>query len=406
MSLAAFLLLALRTCGFAAAVNIYVASYSGGSQAGNITTLSLLRNPDESYSLSQTATVNTSTNSPSWLTLSRQNNLLYMVDEAINGTANSKGALVVYRTSYSGKLTEVSRTEALIGGVDATFFANGQALVVPHYTGGNLQSYNIDPKGGVKPIETIYIKSRKSNPGPIVQRQEAPHPHQAILDPTRSFILIPDLGDDEVHVFAIDQETHKLTKKESLQTKLGVGPRHGVFTPDLINGKYVFYLVGELTGDIKAYSVTYKPDNGGISFDEVASYAIVNPGVTYPRKQDGSSHVAPAEIDITADGSTLVLSIRNDTTFGTAPPVDSLVHYSISPVNGTLTQKPLVSAYGSFPRHFAINKAGNLMVVPSQLSGKLVILRKNPKIGVFDEKVASVEFAAGANVPVCAVWDE
>lgn len=104
--------------------NLYVASYTG-----NITSLSLLQNADSSYNLTQTATFNTSTHTPSWLTLDRQNNVLYVVDEAVNAT---NGSVVSYRTSYTGQLTEIQRVEDTGGGVYATFYGSGSALAVPH----------------------------------------------------------------------------------------------------------------------------------------------------------------------------------------------------------------------------------------------------------------------------------
>ena len=82
-------------------MNLYVASYTG-----NITSLSLLQSPatagggGTSYNLTQTSTFNTSTHTPSWLTLDRQNNVLYMVDEAVNAT---NGTVVSYRTSWTGQ---------------------------------------------------------------------------------------------------------------------------------------------------------------------------------------------------------------------------------------------------------------------------------------------------------------
>lgn len=110
--------------GLSRAVNLYVASY-----AGNITTLSLLQNRDCTYKLTQTSTFNTSTHTPSWLTLNRQNNVLYMIDEAVNAT---NGTVVSYRTSYTGHLTEIQRVEDIGGGVYATFYGSGSALAVPH----------------------------------------------------------------------------------------------------------------------------------------------------------------------------------------------------------------------------------------------------------------------------------
>jgi 6-phosphogluconolactonase (cycloisomerase 2 family) len=122
--LATFLLVFFPLMGLSRAVNLYVASY-----AGNITTLSLLQNPDYSYKLTQTATFNTSTHTPSWLTLNRQNNVLYMIDEAVNAT---NGTVVSYKTSYTGHLTEIQRVEDIGGGVYAAFYGSGSALAVPH----------------------------------------------------------------------------------------------------------------------------------------------------------------------------------------------------------------------------------------------------------------------------------
>lgn len=117
-----FQVLLLLSC--ASAKNLYIVSY-----AGNITSLSLIQNPNRTYNLSQIATINTKTNAPSWLTLDRQNNILYLVDEAVNAT---NGTLVAYKTNNTGQLTEIVRVEALAGGVCATFFGSGSALAVPH----------------------------------------------------------------------------------------------------------------------------------------------------------------------------------------------------------------------------------------------------------------------------------
>jgi 6-phosphogluconolactonase (cycloisomerase 2 family) len=102
----------------------------------------------------------------------------------------------------------------------------------------------------------------------------------------------------------------------------------------------------------------------------------------------------------------LIVSNRNDTTFGISPPVDSLATFSISHKDGTLTKLPLISAHGSFPRSFAMNKAGTLLATGLQLSGSLVVLEKNKTSGLFDKEVASIKFDKGADLPVCVVWDE
>jgi len=101
-----------------------------------------------------------------------------------------------------------------------------------------------------------------------------------------------------------------------------------------------------------------------------------------------------------------VVSNRNDTTFGINPEIDSIVSYKISLSDGTLTEQPLVPAYGAFPRQFAINNAGTLLAMGLQNSGNLVILGRNWTSGLWDHEVANIEFAEGINMPVCVVWDK
>jgi 6-phosphogluconolactonase (cycloisomerase 2 family) len=93
-------------------------------------------------------------------------------------------------------------------------------------------------------------------PGTIPSRQEAPHPHEVILDPTGSFIVIPDLGADLVRVFAINPKTSLLTESTPFKVPAGSGPRHGAFLK-ADSGKTFFFLISELANTIASYEVSY-----------------------------------------------------------------------------------------------------------------------------------------------------
>ena len=120
------------------------------------------------------------------------------------------------------------------------------------------------------------------------ERQDAPHLHQAILDPTQQYLLIPDLGADLVRIYGINEQTNKLTAMPPLQAKAGSGPRHGAFSLDLINGHYMFYLVAEITSTVTAYEVTYSETSSGINFSEIGNYSTLG--------TSKSSTVAAAEV--------------------------------------------------------------------------------------------------------------
>lgn len=386
---------------YAQAVHLFVASYSNGASTGNVTTLDLAQNSDGTYALSQIATLDTSTNSPSWLTYQQQNKILYLIDEAVNSSTN--GTVVSYKPNQDGTLTELSRTKALVGGVSGVLYAENSALAVAHYSGSTLQTYSLGSDGTINLLQTFSFNSPSFKRGAIPARQEAPHPHQALLDPTGQFILVPDLGADQVRIFSIDPKTKMLTPQASLMTTPGYGPRHGVFSrTKAASGVNLFYLVGELSARVTVFKVDY--DSTGIKFTNLSSMDTLRPGQSFPANPDGSTKVAPAEIDITPDGSTLLVSNRNDQTFG--PSVDSIASFQLSPDDGSLKKLPAVSAQGSFPRHFALNKGGDLLAVGLQNSGIVAVLRKSKQSGLFEEKVASINFPAGINAPVCIVWDE
>jgi 6-phosphogluconolactonase (cycloisomerase 2 family) len=114
-------------------------------------------------------------------------------------------------------------------------------------------------------------------PGPNPARQDAPHPHEAIVDPTGNYVLVPDLGADLVRVFQVDKATKKLTPVDPLVAAPGSGPRHAVFGKfprgkrhrDNAGQGLFMYLVAELANSVTVYEVNYLPNGTGLKFEEV-----------------------------------------------------------------------------------------------------------------------------------------
>jgi 6-phosphogluconolactonase (cycloisomerase 2 family) len=133
-----------------------------------------------------------------------------------------------------------------------------------HSSGSAVTSWTILPSGGLKSLQTFLFKLNApgTNPSP----QEAPHPHEVILDPTDSFIVIPDLGADLVRVFSVDPKTSLLTEGTPLSVPAGSGPRHGTFLKT-DSGKTFFFLISELANTIASYEVTYS--KAGLNFTNV-----------------------------------------------------------------------------------------------------------------------------------------
>ena len=101
-----------------------------------------------------------------------------------------------------------------------------------------------------------------ASPGPNPSRQDAPHPHETILDPTDSFIVVPDLGADLLRVFSIDPKTSLLTEETPYSVAPGSGPRHGTFLKT-DSGDTYFFLVSELANTVTSFKITYGENSLG-----------------------------------------------------------------------------------------------------------------------------------------------
>jgi 6-phosphogluconolactonase (cycloisomerase 2 family) len=136
-------------------------------------------------------------------------------------------------------------------------------LTLKFSTGSAVTSWKILPSGGVQLLQSFPFTL--SEPGPVPGRQNAPHPHEALVDPTDSFIVVPDLGADLVRVFSINCTTSLLTESTPLKAPPGSGPRHGAF---FVSGSDTyFFLVSELANTVASYKVTYGTES--LAFEEV-----------------------------------------------------------------------------------------------------------------------------------------
>lgn len=103
----------------------------------------------------------------------------------------------------------------------------------------------------MKNIETITFTE---GPGPNPQ-QNAPHPHEAVLDPTGKYLIVPDLGSDLIRLFSFDANTLKTKALPAVKAASGSGPRHVAFA--VRGAKTFMYLITELGNTIVGYDVTY-----------------------------------------------------------------------------------------------------------------------------------------------------
>jgi 6-phosphogluconolactonase (cycloisomerase 2 family) len=384
-----------------AATNLYISSYDG-----NVTSLSLTKS-GSAFDLSVSSRDQGCAPNPSWLTWDKESRALYCLDE---GFTTPNGSITTYMADVNGTLafqqhldlTAPAPVSGVIFGKDKF-----EGLAISHYTGqvSVLLTANTKLSNVVQQLNFTGI----TPPGVDKIRQAGPHEHQAILDPTGEYILVPDLGADLVRVFCWGPVANNDTLLEHppLKVKAGSGPRHAVFWStdgEAMNSTtHYLFVVSELGNTIASYKVTY-PYQGGLDFAEVSTTNTFGGGIIPPG-------AAAGEIAISSDKKFLLVSNRNDSSFSidnynpqnsTKEISDSLATYAING-NGTLTFKQLWPAGGLFPRHFSLNKAGDMVAVGLQNSARVVVLERDVQTGLLGSAIADEPISGS---PTCVVWDE
>ncbi|KAF2621739.1 6-phosphogluconolactonase [Macroventuria anomochaeta] len=350
--------------GAAAAANLYTAHYSG-----TISHLSFNNN-----SLTLVSAEKTGQTLPSWITYDAAGKKLYIPDENfVDPTSN--GVLVSYSVDANGALTKTGNTTTPRGGVATVLYGgkDGKGFIAnAHYHTAQVSTYKLPLKDG-KPLQLLNYTL--DGPGADPDRQEAPHPHQVLVDPTGNFLLVTDLGSDKIHINKIDKKSGKLTKCPSTTTFYGAGPRHAAFwTPacsksSLAQGKgTVLYVANELSNTVTGWSVSY-PHEGCLK--------LTQKQIITPYKGNSSAPEGASLGEIRVQGNFLYTSNRGDQSF---QPYDSLTQYTIA-ANGSIAWTDLTSSYGLLPRSFEINKAGDYVAIGDQNSDNVAIVKRDTTTG-------------------------
>ncbi|KAI2615250.1 putative isomerase YbhE [Hypoxylon sp. NC1633] len=272
----------------------------------------------------------TAGSAPSWL-LFKEPNLLYAVDENANDTS------LFTLDSSSSQLTPASAANGSSGVVFLAFNADKTRMVGAAYGSGKVDVWDVSAAdGSLKLIKSVTV------PGEPNPAQGAHHPHQALLDPTGRFFVIPNLGGDTVLILDNKDDKYEITGTLKLPT--GTGPRHGGF---ITSGNAHYYtLASELTNELFLFSLTYKADT--IDFQQVqnqSTYGSIPPA--------NASSAAAGELVVAANQKDVYVSNRisgNET--------DSIAHFVFKKTCGgppSLNFADTISTGGLRPRMFSLS---------------------------------------------------
>lgn len=291
---------------------------------------------------------------PSFLTLSPNGQYLYACTET---KLPIEGSVTAFKVdSINGKLSLINKQPT--GGDNPAYLTvhrSNKFVVNGNYSGGSVTVFATNENGSLNPFTQI-IQFLDSSI--IKGRQDKAHIHSTVFSPQNDFIFLPDLGSDKIRVFRFDStKSQPLVAADNLFVRsiLGSGPRHFTFHP---NTKFA-YCIEELSGMVAAYSYS----NGRLdSIQRIFSYSKIQ------------ESYASADIHISPDGHFLYASNRVKE--------NTISIFSIDRNNGKLTLIGHQQTYGDHPRNFTIDPTGKFLLVANQVTGNIVVFKRNIKTGL------------------------
>ena len=310
---------------------------------------------------------------PTWLALHPSGRTLYSVSEGREHGERSGGAAAAFAVDpATGDLTHLNDQPTLgAGPCYLSLDPTGRLLMVANYASGSLTVFPVREDGSLEPASQVI---QHAGTGPVADRQEGPHAHSILPDPTGRYALAADLGIDKVMVYRIDLEAKRLEPADPPSADLtpGAGPRHLAFHP---NGRWL-YVTGELDSTLTVFA--WDGERGRLGRMQAIS--------TLPAGWTGTNY--PAEVAVASSGRFVYMSNRGH---------DSIAIFAVDETTGTLTPAGHEPTQGAFPRHFAIDPTGAFMLVANQDGDNVVVFRVDQLTG----KLSPTGHVVTVPMPVC-----
>ena len=334
-------------------VLLYVGTYSDGTGSEGIY---LVRLDLRSGAPSLVGSYDGGTN-PSFLAIHPNGRLLYAVNEMETHNGSATGAVSAFAIARdTGALTRLNEQPSE-GGAPCyvSVDRSGRAVLVANYAGGSVALLPIQAGGALGATTDV---AKHHGVGPNAARQEAPHAHCIMPDPSNRFALAADLGIDRVLVYRVDLDAGALRHVERGDAVMrpGSGPRHLAFHPKLP----LVFVANELDSTV----TTLRFDRGSGALKPLRTQSTLPAGWT------GVNY--PADIHVASTGRALYVSNRGH---------NSLAVFSVADSTGALALEQVVSTSGDWPRNFTLDPTGRWLLVANQRSGSIIVFARDPKGG-------------------------
>ena len=291
-------------------------------------------------------------------------NLIYVCNE---GDAKTSSISTYSLNTATGALNLLGQVPS--GGEGPCYVSvesGGRSVYVANYAGGTVSSYQVRSDGSLsQPVGHLDFHNASifGHHGPNKTRQDGPHPHSATLTPENRFIIVNDLGNDDIALIPINAQTAQFGTPHMFQNITpGSGPRHIAFHP---NQRWA-YGINELANRIDQY--LYTATRGAEA--EAALSNAAHSVSTIDANFHGVS--TASEVFVVPTGDFLYASNRGE---------DTLVVFAINETNGNLTFRQRISCGGKTPRHFTLDHSGDWILCGNQDSGSVTVFARDPATG-------------------------
>jgi 6-phosphogluconolactonase len=287
---------------------------------------------------------------PSFLTVNADGSRLYASNETTTLDGQPGGGVSAFDVDRdTGGLVLLNRQPA--HGTDPCHVRldrTGRNLLVANYTSGSVAVLPVDADGRLAPASDV---CQHSGSGPNPSRQEGPHAHFITPDQSNRFVLVSDLGLDQVLIYRLNVDAGTLEPHDPPFAALppGSGPRHLAFHPSLP----MIYVINELASTIS--TCAWDGDAGTLRVQETIS--------TLPEGFAG--HNSCAEVRVASSGRFVYGSNRGH---------NSIAVYAVGP-DGSLTMAGHASTGGENPRNFTLDATGTFLFAANQDSDTIVTFR-------------------------------
>src|SRR5258706_3776869 len=288
----------------------------------------------------------TGVNAPSYILPHPNGKWLYAVSETGQGSHGVLGSVWSFQFTREPFSIEPINQQTTRGDwpCHLQLGGTGKWLIATNYGTGNVAIYPIQADGSLGEM-TDFVQHQGK--GPNAARQEGPHAHSSIFTPDNRFVIIADLGIDQLVVYKFDSVTGKLSLHTSVNTTPEAGPRHLAFH----SNKKWLYAANELNSTVTLYD-----------YDSTNSTVLERQNISSIPADSPENIIA--DIHISSDGKHLYVSNRGH---------NSIAVYDIND-NGSLTLISIPACGGNWPRNFALAPNGQFVLAANQYSNEVCVL--------------------------------